>query len=71
MQRLTFTITTEERHKVRDYLVNVTDNMADNDLHLNYPMLKLRRVYIDLQIQLDKDGRFKGVHIKENNHIML
>lgn len=71
MNRMTFRITTEERNKVREKLITVTDNMAQNDLHLSYPMLKLKRIYVDLTIQLDSDGRFKGVHIKESHKVML
>lgn len=71
MKQLDFTITAEQRHKVTEKRVTVAANTADTDLHLNYDMIKLKRVYVDLQIKLHPDGTFKGIFIAESKKAML
>lgn len=71
MRKLEFTITAEQRHKVTEKRVTVAANMATTDLHLNYDMIRLKRVYVDVQIKLDANGDFKGIFIAESKKVML
>lgn len=71
MQQLTFTITTQEKNKVREKLVTVNNSSDTADMYLSYPTLKLERAYVDIQIKLDPNGRFKGVHIAQAKKMLL
>lgn len=70
MNKIALTIISEERNKARQKVMEI-NHTGDKELRLNYPGIKLKRVYVDLQIHTDCEGKILGVHLKESDRPVL
>lgn len=72
MKKTNFIVSTEECNKTRSKTVTINEHESTAaSLEYCVPHLKLKRVYVDVTVEFDRQGKFKGVHLKESDRVLL